>query len=355
MSDKLPETNSSDEIDIGQVFKIIGKFFKNLLNFLKTLALFLFDLIMKFLLLIKEHILKFLITGVVCFVLGFIADLKSIPIYNSSMIVQPNFGSTNQLYTTIKYYNGLTEISDSISLKNIFGFTSQEAASIISFKIEPLRDENEMLNKFDFFQSNIKDSIDTPELGYYKFKNNIDPTEFLNHVISVESSNPLIFEKLNDSIIKESSINNKFINKNRKAAISNNSLEEKALTNQQEKIDSLSSVYRSVLIKSAEKSTSSGTNIQLASNQIKTNEMDLFKLEKQINQSRQELNSKRIIKDDIINVVTSFPKRGREIEVELMDKLAFKLPFIGSILLLVFFLLKSLNTYLNNYKKQINV
>lgn len=352
MSENVPV--SKDEIDLGQVLKIIGKFFEKVFNFIKDVVLFLFDLLIRLVLLIKENILKFLIVGLVCFIVGYTNDYFRMPIYSSTMIAQPNFGSTDKLYSDIKYYDGLTAVSDSLTLKEIFGIEIHEASSILSFSVQPIRDENEMLVKYDFFQSNIKDSIDTPELGYFKFKNNISPSAFINHTITVESVDPFVFKKLEEAMVRENAVSNKFIKKVKEKLITNNIIQKKSLAKQEEKIDSLSAVYRKVLLKSAEKNNSTGTNIQLASNKVQTNEMDLFKLEKQINIARQDLNSETIMKDEIINVVSGFQKRGKEVEVDFYDTSAFMFSLLGISCLFIFFFFKSLNTYLNNYKNKIN-
>ena len=352
MSENTPV--SKDEIDLGQVLKIIGNFFEKVFNFIKDVALTLFNLLVKLLLLIKENILKFLIVGLVSFIIGFLIDSYSKPVFSSGMNIQPNFGSTNQIYSDIRYYDGLISVQDSVALSSIFGITQQEAASLTTINIQPVRDENEMLKKYDYFNMNIEDTLNTPEFGYQRFKLNISPTEFSNHLITAEAKDPLVFKKLQDSIIKGSIEGNKYLINNRKKEKKNYALQDSALAKQERKIDSLRSIYSLVMLKNAEKTETSGTNIQLAASQTKTYEMELFKLEHGINVAKQKLNTDRALRDDMINVISGFQKRGKQTDVELYDRKAVKFLTYGMILLFLFLFIKGLNTYLNNYKNKIN-
>lgn len=352
MSENTPV--SKDEIDLGQVLKIIGNFFEKVFNFIKDVALALFNLLIRLLLLIKENILKFLIVGLGSFIIGLVLDHYSDPVYYSGMNIQPNFKSTEQIYSDVRYYNGLIVAEDSVALSTIFGINQTEAASLKEIYIQPVREENEMLKEYDSFNKNIIDTLKTPELGYTRFKLNINPTHFANHLIVAEATDPFVFKKLEDSILKGSIEANKFLRKKREIELSNYTIQDSALVQQERKTDSLRAIYSRVMLKNAEKSSTSGTNIQLAATQTKTNEMELFQLEKQINKERLKLNLDKALKNDMINVISGFQKRGVEVEIFPLEKNALKFLIYGMVGLFLFLFIKGLNTYLSNYKTKIS-
>lgn len=354
MSEKTPV--SEDEIDLGQVFKFIGNFFQSVSNLIKSIFVGIFSLFIRLLLLIKDNFIKFLIVGASSFIAGFVIDYNSQPTFSSEMNIQPNFNSTNKMYSNISYYNGLIEANDSLKLASVFGITEEAAASLKKLSIHPIRDENEMLQKYDSYRTSILDTINTPEVGYSRFKMNINPVEFTNHFVYAESTDPLIFSKIEDSIIyNHALLNDKYLVINRNKELKNFQVQEAGIIRQQKEIDSLRSIYSKVMLKSAEKSSTTGTSIQLAATQTQTNELDLFHLEAQAKEQRKVLNSDMALKNDMINIISGFQDRGLEVEKDLIDLNAVLFLIIALSGLFLFLFLKSLNTYLINYKNKMNV
>ena len=344
-----------DEIDLGNVLNMIGKLFEKLFNFIKEVSKLIFDLLIKLALLIKQNILKFIIVGGLSIALGLTLDLLEEPTYFSTMTIKPNYNSTSQVYSDIRYYDGLAGIQDSIKLAEIFNIPQEKASKLTTFFINPKLDENKLLEQYYAFKKEV-DSGSVEALlnvNYQKFKLNINPEDFDTHIITVGSEDPLIFKKLEKQIVERGFTSNTYLKKEKEKEFKNYDLTEKALLIQEKKIDSLRSIYNKVLIKNAEKVTSSGTNIQLAANQIKTNEMDLFDLENSILEKKQEINEGRILKENIVNVLSGFQERGKP-EKELLDQKAIQYFLIGISGLFLFLLLRGLNIYLNNYKKENN-
>ena len=71
--------------------------------------------------------------------------------YESSMTVEPNFGSTVQLYKNIDYYLSLVKQDDFESLASSLNISKEEAASISWIEIEPYSNENQVLLSFKDF------------------------------------------------------------------------------------------------------------------------------------------------------------------------------------------------------------
>ena len=97
--------NTSEEIDLGQLFKIIGDGLKRFFQFFGNIFKGLFHLLIVFLQFIRAHFVKFAIAAVVGVAVGWYWDYTSEDIYRSNMVVEPNFNSVQQLYNNINFYN----------------------------------------------------------------------------------------------------------------------------------------------------------------------------------------------------------------------------------------------------------
>ena len=67
------------------------------------------------------------------------------PQYESSMTVEPNYGSSVQLYKNIEYYLNLIKQDDFERLASSLGITEQEAETISWIEAEPYSNENEVI------------------------------------------------------------------------------------------------------------------------------------------------------------------------------------------------------------------
>ncbi|MBQ0740806.1 hypothetical protein J9332_41685, partial [Aquimarina celericrescens] len=88
----------------------------------------------------QQHIIKFAIVGIVGLAIGVFLDINKQPEYLSTMVVEPNFNSVQQLYNNINFYNELAKSQDSIALAEALNITSKEAGSIKEFVVESYSD-----------------------------------------------------------------------------------------------------------------------------------------------------------------------------------------------------------------------
>ncbi len=89
----------SDEIDLGQLFQMIGNGFKRLFNFIGNIFKGIFNIIILFLLFLQKHFIKFAIAGVVGLAIGIFLDMNKEPKYISTWWWSP---------TSIVYNNCIT-------------------------------------------------------------------------------------------------------------------------------------------------------------------------------------------------------------------------------------------------------
>ncbi len=122
----MAQQNSSEEIDLGFMFKSIGGFFKKIVK--------LFFLVLSF---FKKYLIVFIGIIIVGIILGYFLDQNSEQVYENRVIVIPNFESVEYLYDKTDELNFKIQSGDSLYLKNIFG-DNYKALKLI--EIEPIVD-----------------------------------------------------------------------------------------------------------------------------------------------------------------------------------------------------------------------
>ncbi|RUT70634.1 hypothetical protein D0817_09160 [Flavobacterium cupreum] len=138
MSTNVPQSNDNQEIDLAQISKRIGGFFESV----KT---FVFNGIQFF---VRNWIIV-LILIVAGFAVGLYFDTKKA--YSNEIIVTPNFGSVDYLYSKIDLLESKIISGDTVFLKEIVGI--KEPKNLNEIKIKPITDVyNFVKNKPENFE-----------------------------------------------------------------------------------------------------------------------------------------------------------------------------------------------------------
>ena len=338
----------SEEIDLGTVFKAIGNVFSKLFNFIGSIFKTIFDIVILFLLFIQKHFIKFAIAGFIGLGLGFYLDMKKEPKYTSSMVLEPNFNSVQQLYNNIEFYNALASAKDFNGLSEALDISKKEAVYIKKFSVESYSDENQKVKLFDKFVRSL-DTTTQKTIDMEAYLENFNSLDARFHTVTVIATNNSVVKKIQPAIINSIS-RNEYFNLQKDISDININLQDSIYNKQIREIDSLQSLYKKVMLKEAEK-VSQGTNISLGEDGSKENkELSLISKVEELKTSLVLLNEERANKASILNVISEFPKKGVEIK-GILKSYKFLVPclFIG--ILLAFFGLLSFNTYLKNYKK----
>lgn len=349
MSDQTPKPRqTSDEVDLGQLFQIIGNAFRKLFSFVGNIFKSIFNLLILFLLFLQKHIIKFAIAGFIGLAIGIFIDLKKDPTYVSTMVVEPNFNSVQQLYNNVNFYNELAEAKDSIALSEALNIEISEAASIKKFTVESYSDENQKVVLFDKFVRSL-DTTTQKAIDMEAYLKNFNSFDARFHTISVMATNNNIATKIQPSIINSISRNDYF-NLQKDISDINIQLQDSIYSKQIIEIDSLQLLYKKVMLKEAEKEMQ-GTNISLGESGSKENkELSLINKMEELKNSLVRLNEEKANKSSILNVISAFPRKGVEVK-GVFKSYKFIVPAI--LILLTGFILSlfSLNNYLKNYKK----
>lgn len=120
------QNNDNQEIDLSQISKKIGNFFENISTSIFRGFLF-----------FKRNILWIGILFVLGAGLGVYLD-KTSKIYDSQIIVSPNFGAVDYLYAKVELINSKIEDNDTLFLKDIIGIKETRNLKVIT--IIPITD-----------------------------------------------------------------------------------------------------------------------------------------------------------------------------------------------------------------------
>mgnify|MGYP003643565543 CR=1 FL=1 len=129
----MAQQNSSEEVDLGYLFRKSN-------NFLKHLARALFQA-MDF---IKKYFIILIVLVLIGFGYGYYKDYNSEKIYDTEIIVIPNFESVDYMYGRAEAINIKIAQGDSIYLKNIFG---DDFYKIRSIELDPIVDIYNFISK----------------------------------------------------------------------------------------------------------------------------------------------------------------------------------------------------------------
>jgi hypothetical protein len=347
MSTNQQKYNNEEEVDLGSLFVIIGKGFSNFFNFIGNIFKGIFHFLISVIIFFKKDMIKIIIAGIIFGLIGYLIDFNKKTVYESKMLVQPNYNSSKQLYSNIKFYNDLVIQKEEALLMKTFNISDEEAKSLISFSIEPLINENDIINGYD----KLALSVDTLAIKNYtikEFKNSFTDFDYQVHEIKIISTKNKVFNKL-DSVILYSISNNDYFKKLKE--FENLNLERSSALYKKniKETDTLRKVYMKALLEESKKTTQ-GTSIDMGGKNNENREIELFSTVKELNNSLTIINKEKANKSEIINVISSFQQVGNKSGSLLKSKpvLFFVL---GVFVVVVFLLVRKFNRYLENYKK----
>lgn len=135
MSTASQNNSDNQEIDLSEISKKIGGFFEDIST-----------RIFKGILFLKRNILVIAILFVIGVVLGIYLD-KTSKSYDHQVIVTPNFGSIDYLYSKVELINSKIEEKDTLFLKDVLGL--KEPKKFKKIAIEPINDVYKFIENRD--------------------------------------------------------------------------------------------------------------------------------------------------------------------------------------------------------------
>jgi hypothetical protein len=300
MSKDLPESQTSEEVDLGQLFKLIGRAFDRFFNFIGNVLNKLFLAFVWMVFFIKKHFLKIALAGVLGFAYGFIRQKTKEPVYKSTTIIKQNYNTGENLYLLLDFYNELISEKDSIALAQSLQISPTEANSITEFEVKSTLSQNEKLKLFDNYKKEM-DSVLASTLEFKTFVNNSNEFNYELQKITLKAYSKDIFKKVLAQIIEDVETSEFIKNEQQKDLVE---LDRREIAIKQSLVasDSLQKVYQRVLEKSVENTLGSQTSVTIDNTEDKsiTKEFELYNSDLEL---RRELVAIQRERDDLQNVI----------------------------------------------------
>lgn len=350
MSDNLPEKTQSEEVDLGQLFKLIGKafdrFFRAIANFFKGL----FRILILLLKPIVDNIKLIMIVLFVASIIGYVWEKTQDPIYSSDMLVKPYFESKYQLANNVNYFNALIGSSNLQELSRIFEIDTVTASELLGFEIAiGPETPNDLLKQYDTYIKSIDSSL-AVEISYEQFIENRDILAGNIFNIKALSKKNDVFTSLEKGFRK--TFENEYSTKLKKVRDSTILIKKEALYLELERLDSLQIVYLGILKEQSQNnqfSMSTSGMIPLIQEKSKTYEYELFEKELQTRNAIRVLDQQLIEENVYYDVLSGFEDVG-SVERKLTDKHSLIFPGVVFLIMVLGYLAFNVFVFIKNYE-----
>lgn len=358
MGKDLPQPHQSEEIDLGQLFKMIGNMFDRFFRFVGNLFNRIYDLILLLLIHLFKRLKWYVLVIIIGFFIGSFLDKSAPYLYAANMQIEAKYKSARQVYENISFLNQLAAIDrDTLELAKRFNISVEEASSIVGFSIEPNIDENDKMKLFSDFRTQL-DSLTKSTFAYKDYVEGLTSHSFETHQIKVVSTNKFIFPKLNNSLGSQL-VNNSYLKEIRDVTLENLVRREQSLVRQKHMYDSLISTYLDIRKIESEKvvsQSSTGTNLFLG-DALKQESLivdETVLLERKLELDKEIANTYKgtVISKNIVNVISEFPEAGYNVD-PLTEKTKVRLPILFLLITFFIFICIGMKKYLDKQEERL--
>lgn len=350
MNINTPNNNTSDDVDLGQVFNAIGRLFERFFRFIGSIFIGIFSFLISFLKIIIENIIIILVVVGLAFIIGFFTEKQKKPLYEASMLVKPYFESKYQLISSIDFYNSLLDERRYDELAIFFKISKEEASSLKKFEVKTGPEtKNELLKQYDDYLKSL-DSARAKSVTYNNFVENRDIYSSELFIIKVKSQKRDIFRKLEGSI--DSIFSNRYSIEQKKKRDLILEIKKASFEKDLQNMDSLQSVYLNVIQKEAERGNTA-VSIQgllpLQQEKTQTKEYEILQFEMRTRDSIKVLEQLKVEESTYYEVLSRFPEVGKNAS-KLYTKNWFLFPVFAFIGLCILYLMISTFKYIKNHE-----
>lgn len=357
MSKDLPQPQQSEEVDLGQLFKLIGNAFDRFFKFIGNILNNLFLAFVWMVFFLKKHFIKFVIAGIVGVALGILQEKTREPVYKSYITVKQNYNTGENLYNTISYYNDLIAQNDISTLESVLDIKQDELSSIINLRVESIISENQKIQTYDTYIKTL-DSTVASTVDYESFLKNDKDYNHKYQQISIKAKQRNSFSSVFNKIVENINSNPYFKREQEKDI---KALNEQALAINKSliKSDTLLSVYQKAIVKSAENNNNSQTRITIDNQDTgsSTKEFELYSKDLELREQLVEIERSIADKQHIMEITSSKQDSGSiDNSKELFGKqLSIKRYYALILITLTFLVLIGLEfiKFLERYKDKI--
>lgn len=350
MSEKLPENNPNEEVDLGQLFNAIGRLFEKLFAFIGKVLKIIFNTIIYAFKPVVNNVKLIAIIVMIAGIIGFISDKLKDPIFYSDMLVKPYFDSKYQLANNVDYFNALIDSENLEELSRIFEIDTSLAKELVSFEIEiGPETQNDLFIEYDEYIGSI-DSTLADDVTFDDYVLNRDILEGKIFSIKAKSYKADIFQNLEKGFIN--TFENDHSKKLKKIRDSSLLVKKATFNKELEKIDSLQKTYLQIIKSESENGASNiSTNsfLPIMQERTKTREYDLFQEELKIREKLRNLDETLIEESDYFDILSRFEEVGTK-EFSFQETYTFMIPILSIAILASVYILLSIFKFIKNYE-----
>ncbi|MDT0558044.1 hypothetical protein RM697_05275 [Ichthyenterobacterium sp. W332] len=350
MSDKLPETNNAEEVDLGQLFNAIGRLFEKLARLISSFLKWGFKTAIICLKPIVENIKLISSVIIIAAVAGFVLEKLLTPTYFSQMLVQPHFQSKYKLADNVDYFNALIKAQNIKEISQIFEIDSLDAASLIEFemKIGP-ETPNDVLVEYNDYVNSL-DSVLASTVDYDEYVENRDILGGSVFSIQAKANKKDIFTKLETGF--EKTFENPYSLKLKKIRDSTIVIQKQSYNKELRRLDSLQKIYLDVIQNESKNDNSASLGSAMFPMQLEripTREYDLFQKELEIRQDLRELDEELIAESVFYDILAGFEEVGSKYS-SFFTNYKILLPALSFLLLALFYIVDKSFRYIKSYE-----
>lgn len=351
MSKDLPQQPQSEEVDLGQLFKLIGSAFDRFIKFIGSIFKAIFSVVIYALKAIIDNYKIIVGVLLVAAVLGYALEKTKSDVYSSEMLVKPYFDSKFQLVTNINYYNALIDDKDYVQLGNLFEIDEEATKSLIEFEINPGPEtKNDRILQFEEFIVAV-DSVRAQDISIEDYLENRSVYSGNIFQIAVKSHKKNIFRSLEKGL--NSTFTNTYSVKKMQKRDSLINLNKERVRKSLNQVDSLKRVYIDVMKADASTSNTPVTlkegGMSLVQERVKTKEFELLSKELELRRELTALESQQVEEDVYFDTISSFQDVG-SVYTTFFDKYSILFPILAFVLLSLVFLGNKLVNFVKNYE-----
>ena len=351
---KAKNSNPSEEVDLGQLFKMIGSAFTRLYKFIGSIFNHFFLAFVWLVFFVKKRIIILSAAGFLGLIAGTALDLSLPPTYKSTLSIKQNYETGENLYESINYYNGLLKDKDYKILGELLGLTEKATKEIVGFDIEPIITDNEYLVMFNSYIGDL-DSLAASKIEYREYVKNIREYKHRYQQISIKSKTRADFKGVFSNIINNIETNAFFVNEQAKDILELQETKQ-AIEISLAQSDSLQQTYKRVLEspKDPQSNAEIGITFEGANESEKTKEFELYKNDIELRERIVKIQRELKDKENIIDMISS--KQDNGFEDDTKEFLGLDIPFrifylvLALTVVFVVMLGKEFLTFLENYK-----
>ena len=356
MSKDLNSNHQSEEIDLGQLFKLIGNAFDRFFKFISKIFNAIYGVLLFILLHFRKRFFWYVGAVLLGLSIGYFMDETSEKVYGANMFIETNFRSSRQVYENVKDLHQLAHVDkDSIELAKRLNITPSQASNLNGFYIKPDIDEN-YINKMYSEYYNALDSVSRTQTSYELYKKALTPYNFGIHFIGVSSKDKFLYKKIEKTFVNYLS-HNQYLEEILKVNKENLNRKNQALLLQIQKTDSLANQYLKIRLEESKKQPvpGSGTNLFMnsgsgESNNLIVDETKVIQKRLILEESRRNVYRDLVEQKNVVNLLSGFPSSGYDIRTWKEHNVII-LPLVLLSLALIVFTLIGLRNFIDDQTK----